>query len=567
MTRERLAISDADLLQRFATAGSDASGDTAHEAFAQLVDRHLDMVYRVAVRELGGNASLAEDVAQAVFMVLAAKARTLLKVRSLAGWLHHVTRCAAVDARRRESRRNHHERGAAIENGRRINGHARLDLPPAESESPLDAALSRLTSADREALVLRFFQDASFAQIGIALSTTADGARQRTRRALGRLKKMLAREGSLAPLAVLLNAHSGAAPAGLASHITQQFLSHAAGDVIAGAMGGSRTLAKGVLTMMNGQRIKLAAAAAVLAAAVGVALTLTAHTGQGAGPAPVVPTASASIDGNSVRAVAGAAPAAPAVTDASRTSWRFVMPGDGGNLSIAQPDDAKQPGVSSTVVSQVGPGGIATVRPDALAAPATAPANAQFVLVWTGTVKMNPSPETDAGQLYEDQGAAAAPATGTAEVHVQTFPVQRGAEWHGEMATPPVITGDGTVLPEPAAGEVERRIVVAVPEGGTLVMGDAGAPDAMKIAVGNEGQMVIRAGTQNDPVNLEARQFSFTLTGVNVGDPSTPLTWLQRFMGVTAPPQPKGTVIWTAAPGSTASPLGEGAVPAETHLP
>jgi DNA-directed RNA polymerase specialized sigma24 family protein len=75
---------DAELLREYATQRSDP-------AFAELVRRHLDLVYSVALRKVGGDAHSAQDVAQAVFIALSRQAAGLASRQSLAGWLYLTT--------------------------------------------------------------------------------------------------------------------------------------------------------------------------------------------------------------------------------------------------------------------------------------------------------------------------------------------------------------------------------------------------------------------------------------------------------------------------------------------
>src|SRR6187431_3235813 len=93
---------DNQLLARFAT-GSD------EDAFRQLIERHLDLVYSAALRRVNGDAPLAQDVAQTVFTDLARKARSLPRDVLLPGWLYEAARFAATNAIRRERRRQSRE--------------------------------------------------------------------------------------------------------------------------------------------------------------------------------------------------------------------------------------------------------------------------------------------------------------------------------------------------------------------------------------------------------------------------------------------------------------------------
>src|SRR5260221_3902870 len=97
------SLSDYQLLRRYAGGGA-----LAPAAFATLVSRHLALVYSVAVRRVGDR-HLAEDVAQAVFLVLAKKAGRFNERTILSNWLFCTTRYAAANALKSQARRRHHE--------------------------------------------------------------------------------------------------------------------------------------------------------------------------------------------------------------------------------------------------------------------------------------------------------------------------------------------------------------------------------------------------------------------------------------------------------------------------
>src|SRR5437016_13988218 len=96
---------DAELLQAYAQNHSES-------AFTELVQRHIDLVYSAALREARGDASLAEDITQTVFVELAKKASKLIKHPALAGWLYTCVRRMAANLRRSEDRRQGREQEA-----------------------------------------------------------------------------------------------------------------------------------------------------------------------------------------------------------------------------------------------------------------------------------------------------------------------------------------------------------------------------------------------------------------------------------------------------------------------
>jgi hypothetical protein len=96
---------DLDLLRDYAAHGSD-------DAFRTLLNRYVGLVYAAALRQVQ-NPHLAEEITQAVFLVLARKAGALRSGTVLAGWLFRTTRFLAARAIRDQQRRQRHEEEAA----------------------------------------------------------------------------------------------------------------------------------------------------------------------------------------------------------------------------------------------------------------------------------------------------------------------------------------------------------------------------------------------------------------------------------------------------------------------
>lgn len=240
---------DPTLLRRYASG-------RAEEAFAEFVRRHLPLVYSAALRRLGGDTHAAEDVAQMVFCAVARDARRLSQHAMLTGWLYRATRNAVIDVVRANQRRRGREKEAVTM--------AELSSDIAETADwsrlgpVLDAAMDNLRAADREAVLLRFFQNRPFAEIGAGLGLSEDAARKRVERALDKLRTRLRRHGigstSAALASVLASGTVSAAPAGLAASVTGAAL----------ATGGSAVAAAAFLTV---SKLHVGIAAVVLAGA------------------------------------------------------------------------------------------------------------------------------------------------------------------------------------------------------------------------------------------------------------------------------------------------------------
>lgn len=212
---------DATHLRRFVEAGDE-------DAFRELVVRHFDLVHATALRQTNGDASLAEDVAQAVFTDLARKARLLAPGVVLAGWLYEATRFAAARAVRTELRRRAREQKAlAMQAG------THGEPPDWEQIRPvLDAAMGKLNQRDRNAVLLHYFEGRNFRAVGAALGSSDDAAQKRVSRALNKLRAILTRGGvsiTASSLSAFLSAAAApAAPSGLALSVTKSSLAGAA---------------------------------------------------------------------------------------------------------------------------------------------------------------------------------------------------------------------------------------------------------------------------------------------------------------------------------------------------
>lgn len=228
MTRFRASVGSADgtdsrpdddraLLRQYATSRAD-------KPFAQLVARHIALVYSAALRRCDGDAHRAQDVVQLVFAALAKNADTLWRHPALVGWLYTATRNAALNLQIAEQRRARRETDAVM--GGDLSHEPAIDWD--ELRTTLDAAMDELSETDRTAVLMRFFQRNSYAEIGARLNITESGARMRTERALDRLRRLLAERGITSTAAamgsVLLREAVGAVPGGLAALVAHRAL-------------------------------------------------------------------------------------------------------------------------------------------------------------------------------------------------------------------------------------------------------------------------------------------------------------------------------------------------------
>lgn len=244
-------LDDNDLLREYVERASD-------EAFAVLVARHINKVYSVALRHTG-NPSHAEEITQAVFVILARKSPRLRAAVILSGWLYETARLTSITFLRSEIRRARREQEAFMQSS----------LNETESDlwrqiAPLlDAGMARLNEKERHAIVLRFFDGKSMSEVGAALGANENAAKKRVGRALEKLRTFFTKRGvssTTALIAGAISAHSvQAAPAMLAKSVS----------VVAVAKGAAAsasilTLIKGALKIMAWTKAKTTIVCAVI---------------------------------------------------------------------------------------------------------------------------------------------------------------------------------------------------------------------------------------------------------------------------------------------------------------
>jgi RNA polymerase sigma factor (sigma-70 family) len=276
-----MAASDSELIEEFARRKSDA-------AFGQIVGRYSNLVFAAARRQVG-DPHLAEDVTQAAFIILARKAASV-RGENLAGWLLATTRLCALDAIKKQTRRAHYEREAAM-----VNGEARQpsEIPDPQIAAWLDAAMTKLSRRACTAVALRYLQDRPVNEVAAALGMSPNAAQKILARSLVKLRKILGRRGVIVPSTVVLSAallHESAqtAPASLVVSSSS-------------ATASSVSIVNGACQMMLWTKIKIGAAiaaATTMLAGTGSFLLIEALAQTPAPPAAVsgVPAAAAPVD-------------------------------------------------------------------------------------------------------------------------------------------------------------------------------------------------------------------------------------------------------------------------------
>jgi len=254
---------DMSLLREYARHNSE-------EAFATLVARYVNLVYSVARRQVR-DPHLADEITQAVFIILARKAGSLGDPVILPGWLCRTARYASANALTLQRRRQQREQEAHMQSS--------LNEPESEDWTQmaplLDGALEQLGGKDHDAVVLRFFEGRSLNEVGLALGASEEAAKKRVARALDKLRKYFFKRGvtsTVAGLTGTLSAHAvQTAPVTLAKAVTAVALARGATASLS-----TLTLIKGALKIMAWTKAKTAivVSACVLLTAGTTTLTL-----------------------------------------------------------------------------------------------------------------------------------------------------------------------------------------------------------------------------------------------------------------------------------------------------
>jgi RNA polymerase sigma factor (sigma-70 family) len=230
-------------------------------AFAALVARYVNLVHSAALR-FTGNPHHAEEITQAVFITLARKAGTLGRAVVVPGWLYQTARLTAANFVKGEIRRQRREQEVYMQSTLK-----EPEAAPWEQVAPLlEEAMGCLGETDRNAVVLRYFENRTAEETGALLKLTTAAAHKRVERALDKLRKFFSRRKvsiGTGGLGLLLSANAvQSAPASLATVIS-------AAAVLSGTALSTATLitATTTIAMTTLQKTLITATLAVVAGA------------------------------------------------------------------------------------------------------------------------------------------------------------------------------------------------------------------------------------------------------------------------------------------------------------
>ena len=242
---------DMALVREFAANASEA-------AFEMLVARHINVVYSTALRRVS-DAHLAEEITQAVFIILAHKAGSLGSKTILSGWLYRTARFAAADSLKIQRRRQRREQESYMQS---ILNESQSSEVWHEIAPVLEAAMDSLNERDRNAVILRFLDGKNMDEVGAVLGVGADAARMRVSRALEKLHRYFSKRGVSSTTTIIAGAISTnsvqTAPAALIKATTAAALAKGAS-----ASSSTLTLIKGALKLMAWTNAKTAIVAGV----------------------------------------------------------------------------------------------------------------------------------------------------------------------------------------------------------------------------------------------------------------------------------------------------------------
>jgi RNA polymerase sigma factor (sigma-70 family) len=231
------------------------------DAIGQLISQHINFVHAVAYRQVRGDAHLAEDVTQAVFILLLQKAHRIQSEAAMASWLFTTTRYAAANAMKMVRRRKYYEHQAALNAQTETTSDA-MKIEDENLEPLLNDAINSLPKSDRTCVIMSYLQQKTHRQVAAVMGLSEEAARKRVSRAIERMREFLVSRGAAAPVAVI--GSSLAKQTMVSAQFMESTLNVAMLSQSTVQSGSAITIAKGVSKMFFAMKMKVAAAGAVL---------------------------------------------------------------------------------------------------------------------------------------------------------------------------------------------------------------------------------------------------------------------------------------------------------------
>jgi RNA polymerase sigma factor (sigma-70 family) len=258
MRKSIAANDDAADMGEFVSTGS-------HAAFERLVRRYAGLVY-AACRCRLDNATDAEDAAQAVFVALASKARSVNPV-NLRSWLHGAAMRAATFVLRSRLRRAHHEEEAA-----RMRHHAETvkdnnacgDIWPL-----LGPAIEKLPRKPREIVLRHYASGQNRSEIAREMGLAESTVRFHIKTGIEKLRLRLRKHDVSCSTAVLGSAMAAMQQQPVPPSLLAPFPTLLTGNTAAlaatgeGTVANAKVIAKGVLKMMFWEKARMIAGMAL----------------------------------------------------------------------------------------------------------------------------------------------------------------------------------------------------------------------------------------------------------------------------------------------------------------